>query len=190
MIENLWSTPFLKDKMPDDLRDDFLNVIFSEFDLKTPPSEFGLLNILENDIEPIQKFKKEVIVPAFDKFLLQTVGKSINEWDSYQMKGWITGTGRDYSINYHNHRGAELSAVFYLLCEEQDKGGAITFTDPRLNANRGYDTQFFDWFKPKLIIPQSGDLVVFPSFLPHFVSTYQGNIRIAIPVDLYLFTNK
>lgn len=190
MIRNLWSTPLLKDRMPDDLRDDFLNTIFTEFDLRTPPSEFGLMNILNNESESIQNFKDKVIVPSFDSFLMQTVGKSINDWDSYEMKGWITGTGKDYSINYHNHRGAELSAVFYLLCEEQDKGGAISFTDPRLNANRGYDESFFHWFKPELIIPKSGDFVVFPSFLPHFVSTYQGNIRIAIPVDLYLFANK
>lgn len=190
MIEQLWSTPFLKTEMPDELRDAFLNRVFTDYDLKTPPSDFGSLNILNNQSEEIKRFKSEVVLPAFDTFLQETLGKKIEDWKSYDMHGWITGTGKDYSLNFHNHRGAQLSAVFYLLCEEQDRGGVITFTDPRMNANRGYDEAFVPWFEPKVLIPKSGDIVVFPSFLYHFVTTYQSNIRIAVPVDLFLRTNK
>ena len=190
MIENLWATPFLKTKMSDEIRDLVVNRIFTDYDLKTPPSDFGSLNILNNKSEEFIQFRDNVIVPAFDQFLEQSLGKRITDWKSNEMHGWITGTGKDYSLNFHNHRGAQLSAVFYLLCEEQDKGGAITFTDPRMNANRGYDEAFVPWFEPKVLIPQSGDIVVFPSFLYHFVTTYQSDIRIAVPVDLFLRTNK
>ncbi len=190
MIQNLWGTPFLQTRMSDEVREGVLSRIFSEYDLTNPPSDFGVKNILEDSSEEFFRFRNDVVYPAFNSFLRNTLGKEIHEWGSHSMHGWITGTGRDYSLNFHNHRGAQLSAVFYLLCEEQDRGGVITFTDPRMNANRGYDEAFVPWFEPKVIIPKSGDIVVFPSFLYHFVTTYQSNIRIAVPVDLFLSTNK
>lgn len=190
MIENLWSTPFSQSRMSDEVKDLFLNKIFTEYDLQTPPSDFGQTNILDSDSEEIVRFKTEVVYPAFNSFLRNTLGKEISDWGSHKLHGWVTGTGKDYSLNFHNHRGAQLSAVFYLLCEEQDKGGMITFTDPRMNANRGYDESFLKWFEHKAIIPKSGDIVVFPSFLYHYVTTYQSNIRVAVPVDLFLRTNK
>lgn len=176
--------------MPEEFRDRLLTTIFSEYDLSNPPSDFGSLNILNSKSEAVEEFKHQVIYPAFDEFLNESLGKKIQDWNSHNMHGWITGTGKDYSLNHHNHRGAQLSAVFYLLCEEQNHGGIISFTDPRMNANRGYDEPFFEWFEPKIIVPRSGDIVVFPSFLYHFVTTYQSNIRIAVPVDLFLRTNK
>jgi len=75
------------------------------------------------------------------------------------------------------------------MCNAQDKGGEIIFTDPRQNANRGYDNCFQEWFKPLKITPTCGDIVVFPSYLYHYVTTYQSNIRIALPVDLFLFNS-
>lgn len=190
MIQQLWPTPFLQLKMPEDLRDSLLNRIFMDYDLQNPPSDFGRLNVLENESAEVQEFKQKVITPAFNQFLQETVGKSIDGWESHRLHGWVTGTGKDYSLNFHNHRGAQLSAVFYLLCEEQDSGGVITFSDPRMNANRGYDESFLKWFETKTIIPKSGDIVVFPSYLYHFVTTYQSNIRVAVPVDLFLRTHK
>ena len=89
---------------------------------------------------------------------------------------------------YHNHRGSQLSLVYYVLSEKTETG-SIHFTDPRHNANRGYDMKFLPWFEGLKLTVETGDLVVFPSFLYHYVSTYLGNVRIAIPVDLFLFDN-
>ena len=175
--------------MEDKYRDDFINHILYNFDVKLPPSDFGKNNILGEETEAVQTFKNCVVLPAFDAFLNESLNKSIKDWASYKIHSWITGTGRDYSINYHNHRGSQISAVFYLLCEEISSGGLITFTDPRQNSNRGYDERFEPWFDHFSIMPKSGDIVVFPSFLYHFVSSYQGNIRLAMPVDLFLHNN-
>lgn len=188
MIQNLWATPFSSSRMGDKYREDLINHILMKYDLNKPPSDFGKHNILNDEDESVIQFKNNVVLPAFNSFLRNTLGKEITDWDSYKMHGWLAGAVQGYNINYHNHRGSQLSAVFYLLCEE-GVGGEITFTDPRQNSNRAYDASFEPWFQHLSIEPKSGDFVVFPSFLYHFVSTYGGNIRLAIPVDLFLFAN-
>jgi uncharacterized protein (TIGR02466 family) len=188
VIHNLWSTPVLRTTMPDDIREEVLTAVFSDYNLVDGSHKFGSINVLENP--SLSKFKDKVITPAFDAFLDKTIDRTISSWDSHKMHGWVTGPGANYSINYHNHRGAQVSAVFYLICEENVSGGTISFTDPRMNANRGYDDAFRPWFEDLSFQPKSGDIIVFPSFLYHFVSTYQGNIRVALPVDLFLHTNK
>lgn len=190
MIDYLWPTPVAKYKMPEEYRDKLTNRILLDYDIFNAPSDFGSVNIFENNSEDIQEFRKEVVIPAFDNFLKETLQKSITHWAGYRDKAWIAGYNRDYSLAYHNHRGSQLSAVFYLLCEDTKAGGKISFTDPRQNANRAYDQNFFPWFEDLSFIPESGDIVIFPSFLYHYVSTYQGNIRLAMPVDLFLHTNR
>lgn len=190
MIQNLWSTPFLKTKMSPEISSGLSEKFFTEYNLMSPPSDFGVKNILEDDSDIIKRFKHEVVLPSFNSFLRNTLGKDISDWKGgYRTHAWLAGKGNDYSINYHNHSGAQLSAVFYILCEEYNSGGEISFTDPRQNANRGYDSNFSKWFEHHRFTPETGDIVVFPSFLYHFVSTYQGNIRLAVPVDLFLFAN-
>lgn len=186
MINNLWSTPVLQTQMPDDLRGQLLNKIYMDYDLSNPPSDFNSTNILNDKSKEIQEFKNKVVYPAFNEFLQKTLKKQINDWNSHRLQGWLAPPMYDYSLNFHNHRGCQLSAVFYLVCDDDFKGGLISFTDPRMNSNRGYDESFEPWFEDLRINPKSGDIVVFPSFLYHFVSTYKSNIRLAIPVDLFL----
>jgi hypothetical protein len=185
MIKNMWSTPMLFDSSPKELVEDMASSILSEYDTHTA-REFGSFNILDVDNEIIRKFKQEVVYPTFDTYLKETVGKGISEWAGHRMKGWVTSYPHGMSLAYHNHRGSQVSAVFYLLCEERSLGGEIVFTDPRQNANRGYDESFLPWFEHLRITPKTGDIVVFPSFLYHYVATYQSNIRLAMPVDLFL----
>lgn len=188
MIEQLWATPFMKETAPKDLLEEVTATILAEYDTQNTSGEFGSFNILDLDNEVIQRFKKEVVYPTFDKFLKETVGKGIDGWSGHRMKGWVASYPHGSSLAYHNHRGSQISAVFYLLCEERERGGAITFTDPRQNANRGYDESFLPWFEHLSLTPKTGDIAVFPSFLYHHVATYQGNIRIAMPVDLFLYS--
>jgi hypothetical protein len=190
MIKQLWSTPFAESKMSTDICDRMTQTILQEYDLFHTRTEFGSTNILDNPHEVIQEFKQTVVYPAFNSFLKESLNKSISDWSGHRTHGWIARYGDGQSLVHHNHRGSQLSAVFYLMCDTvEDNGGQIVFTDPRQNANRGYDTIFQEWFKPHVITPQNGDAVVFPSYLYHYVTTYQGNIRIALPVDLFLFNN-
>ena len=189
MLNKLWSTPVLQSKMDDGIKDALIQKLLVDYDIFNPPGDINKINLLEDKCKEIQDFKKTQVVPVFDEFLKLSLDKSLNDWKGYSLNGWLAGSGNDYSMRLHNHSGSQLSAVFYLMCEDLDHGGHITFTDPRHNANRGYDESFNEWFTPLIITPKSGDILVFPSYLYHQVSTYKSNLRLAIPVDIFLYTD-
>lgn len=190
MIQNLWSTPFLKTRFSEETRTELLNYLLVTQDIFNSSGDLTNVNVLDDECDLIQNFNNDIVLPVFDSFLKQSLDKNISCWKSHNLKGWLTGSGKNYVSNFHNHKGAAISAIFYLMCEEVDAGGEIYFTDPRQNSNRGYDNQFSAWFDHYSFTPKSGDVVVFPSFLYHYVATYRGNIRIAMPVDLFLYTNQ
>lgn len=160
--------------------------IFTNYDLSNPPSESRGDNIFNDNTSYINNFKK-IVYNAFDKYLKDTIGKSISDWHSYEMTAWITGSNKNYEMLLHNHSGSQLSAVFYVLAEDKNSGGDIVFIDPRANANRGYD----DWFNPMFDrfnhTPETGDYMIFPSFAYHRVNPYSSSLRICVPVDLFLY---
>ncbi len=189
MIKNLWSTPILQRTMSDSLRDGLINRLMQDYDIFNPPSDYSKINILESQATEVQEFLHGEVLPSFEEFCNLTLNKNLADWTDYRVSGWITGSSKDYSMQLHNHSGSQFSAVFYLLCEELDKGGEIVFTDPRQNANRGYDSKFESWFEPLKITPKSGDILVFPSYLYHTVLTYQSNLRLVMPVDCFMFAD-
>jgi hypothetical protein len=188
-MNNLWSTPVLVSESDDALRERFVNYLLQNYDVFNPPTDLNKINILEDKADEVREFVDCIVKPAFEQFLNSSLGLSFNDWEGYRLNGWLTGSGKKYSMSHHNHAGSQISAVFYLLCEDVGQGGRIIFTDPRQNANRGYDRKFSEWFAPLEIVPRSGSIVVFPSYLYHFVETYQSNLRLALPVDCFMFAD-
>lgn len=137
----------------------------------------------------LKDLKEQIFLPSFDKYLRETCSRSLEEWD-YKLNGWLVSYGEGKSLNYHNHRGSQLSSVLYIIADSNDDGGDILFTDPRQNANRGYDPLFNEWFESFKLKPKCGQIVIFPSFLYHYVETYRSNIRMALPVDCFLYTKQ
>ena len=186
-LNTLFPTPVLLDKINNtELLDAVIQDLLATIDFAAPPSDFQKYDVLLEGSPIIQEFKNTVVIPTFEKYLNQVCNISLANYSSYWMKSWITGTGYDYSIPVHNHSGASLSAVFYLMCEEQDKGGELMMIDPRPNANRGYDVNFKPLFEPQGLLPQTGDIVVLPSFLYHHSTIFKGKLRLAMPVDLFM----
>jgi len=175
--------------MNDSTREGLINRLMQDYDIFNPPSDYSKINIFDNKTTEIQQFLQSEVLPSFQKFCELSLEQNLEDWTGYNINGWITGSSKNYSMNLHNHSGAQLSAVFYLLCEEQERGGEIVFTDPRHNANRGYDKRFSSWFEPLQITPKSGDILVFPSYLYHTVLTYHSNLRLVMPVDCFLFAD-
>jgi uncharacterized protein (TIGR02466 family) len=175
MIDNLWGTPFYKTTIDEKLRFEVETYIMSNIDLDDPPGDVSSHDFFDSRHPLIQKLKQEMITQCHNYV----------ECDNVSVKGWVTGT-KDYSMTSHNHSGAHVSGVFYISTPH---GGPIVFSDPRFNASRGYKEGLKEQFglKPVTIIPQTGELILFPSFVYHEVPHYSGpSRRIALPVDFYI----
>jgi hypothetical protein len=185
-INNLWPTPVLLDKMSnDELVGNVCQTLFSDTDLLSPPSDFQNYDVLKDGGEIFKEFQKVVVEPAFDNYLKKILGLPLTRYKRFKLRSWIAGSSIGYMIPPHNHSGATLSAVFYLLCEEQDAGGEFIMMDPRSNAVRGYDDNFKPLFAEKRLTPKTGDVIVMPSYAYHYTLPFRGKMRLAMPVDFY-----
>lgn len=185
-FNKLWPTDvYLGDIENKQLLNSVCQTIFSELDLEKPTSVFQGFDLLEDGSTVFQEFRDRVIWPAFENYL-KNWNIDLKEFPDRRLRSWITGTQAGYMIPVHNHSGSTLSAVFYLMTEEQDKGGELVLVDPRSNANRGYKDQFKPLFENKYYLPASGEFVIFPGFLYHHTIPFTGTLRLAMPVDLFL----
>lgn len=141
-------------------------------------------NILDGNNIIFQKFKTNIVIPTFDRYLQKVFGKSVKDYTTSKFRGWPTNPNNGYTIPFHNHAGATLSGVFYLFCEENPSGNLI-LTDPRYNANRGYMSDFRHIFADQAFSPKSATSIIFPSFLYHYTTVFKGGLRLAIAVDFF-----
>lgn len=159
--------------------------ILLNVDFYCPPQNFQSFDILKDGPPNLQIFRDKIVIPAF-KTYLKNEGIDLDQFSNIRLRSWLTGGKNNSMIPVHNHNGASLSAVFYLLAEDIKEGGELVLMDPRSNANRGYLDEFKPLFENKVFSPTSGTFVVFPSFVYHHTIPYRGNLRLAMPVDLFL----
>jgi len=184
-INEVWPTIVLKGEIDQATLEKVCNSLLINSDIKNPPGDFQSFDILHDGCEDIKEFKETVVIPAFEEYL-NRMNLSLKNFPSNRLRSWITGTKNGYMIPIHNHSGSSFSAVFYLLCEEQNKGGELVMLDPRGNANRGYLDEFKPMFENLVYKPVSGEYVIFPSYLYHHTNVFNGTLRLAMPVDLFL----
>jgi len=185
-----WGTPIeILNVDKNDILGNLQYHIMTNYDLNNPISDFGNDNLFNDKSAAIQNFKDKIVIPAFNNYILKNYNVDVSK-DPNVFKCWITGTKNGYYMVSHNHSGAQFSGVFYLLAEEQNQGGSIIFTDPRYNANRGYDERFQKNFSPEILKPKTGDFVIFPSYLYHYVEQFKSSLRIALPIDMFLYFKK
>jgi uncharacterized protein (TIGR02466 family) len=92
----------------------------------------------------------------------------------------INGPGA-YNVP-HNHAANLLSGALYVTIPPGMQGGAIVFQDPRLNLN-AHDTEGMrklgirpPWATTSINVPPvSGEILIFPSWLIHFVEPFQAD---------------
>jgi hypothetical protein len=184
-LNNLWPTQVYKGSILNKHLDPTLNAIFQDVDLDHPYSDFQDFDILNDGPEALINFKDKVVWPAFENYFKE-IGMDLKEFPNRSLRSWITGTRNGYMIPAHNHSGSSVSAVFYLMCEEDNQGGELVAIDPRTNANRGYKDEFKPLFANLVYAPQSGEYLMFPSYLYHHTNVFTGSLRLAMPVDLFL----
>ncbi|MEO1190803.1 MAG: TIGR02466 family protein [Pseudomonadota bacterium] len=108
----------------------------------------------------------------------------------WQIKCWANVIRRGNANNMHNHVGCYWSGAYYLEAGEagqsESAGGLLVFHDPRngavsldlARARGGAETH-------PVVVPETGVLVLFPSWLTHSVTPYLGSgVRISVGVNL------
>ena len=115
---------------------------------------------------------------------------------SFDIQGWVNINRRGDYHNLHNHPHSWLSGTYYVAMPDQSGAvthrsdlnpGAISFFDPRAQANmnavRG-DGQFDPEHRK---LPQAGDLFLWPSFLHHLVHpNLMDDPRISVSFNVVL----
>ncbi len=108
---------------------------------------------------------------------------------SLQMVAWANVLRRGNDNRVHNHPGMSWSAVYYVTLGGEplsDADGLIEPVDPRGAANmvatpgRPFDHKV-------RIRPRAGEIILFPSWLQHYVNPYEGGeerISIAFNVSM------
>lgn len=179
-VNNLYPTPvYLSTISKEDCESLLTSVMQNE--IVSSPSDDDSSEIVKN----IPKLK-QLATEKFSEYLRLVYDMDLNDYH-FKFKAWLTGSMGGYSMETHNHAGSPFVAVFYVMCEHTDKGGELVLTDPRTNANRGYTLEFQPQFQPTVHMPKTGDVIIFPGFLYHHVRRYDATLRLAIPVDLFLY---
>ena len=145
-------------------------------------------------------------VPPFKNMFFNRVGgfvKFANELSDHELANlrfnnhcWFHVTRDGGYFQAHNHANASWSAVYCVDPGDDTplndhEAGCIVFADPRLNAKMHLDPanrnlrrdMSFDAFRLRL---QPAELLVFPSYLLHWVEPYKGDRpRITISANFW-----
>lgn len=179
-MNELWPTKVKLLKMD---MTEMANEVLSVIDMSKPASNLGGVDLFDTQNPVFLRFK-EAVLAEFSEYLREVTGFGLQDYPHSFTKAWLTYGSGTTMIPYHNHAGSQFSAVFYLMA---DGDGDIVFTDPRGNANRGYDSNMLRVeFSPVKHSPQAGDALIFPSFLFHYVAPFTSRFRICLAVDLFL----
>jgi uncharacterized protein (TIGR02466 family) len=100
---------------------------------------------------------------------------------AFELTGWaVVNRAGDYNVP-HNHNPNIISGAFYVRVPEGMQSGEIVFLDPRMNLNASVSRnlqekgQLPPWNKTSIShAPHLGDLIIFPSWLLHYVNAFSA----------------
>jgi uncharacterized protein (TIGR02466 family) len=179
-------------------------------------SNFISIEMLELDNEPMRKYaiEKAKGQPHQQYFIDDTVdvfkplheivtdrmnkihtmmGLSDELWQQVDLM-WLSVMFNSSITSPHNHPRQMLSAVYYVSAELTS--GTLVFMNPNDQHNQVIPStgrynivKEFNRYSSHLweIPPQTGKLVIFPSWLNHYVMTGDGSERISVAMDSKMF---
>jgi len=210
-ISTFFATPFYRVNEEDgvlaaDITRCCLDMQSEEFEKPDPPqgkipgvfeSNFNFLDHSAGRIQDLGLLIQKHLV----SFLAVINDSKPEDIASYRMSyhSWFHITTRGGYFRAHTHPLASWSVVYCASRGDDEPHqphnmGDIVFYDPRANAamfldptNRAMRRELsFNSFK---ITPRSGDLLIFPSFITHFVEPYQGEQpRVTVAANYWVNT--
>lgn len=194
MIEDglnlLYPTPLYKTTMELDFCEEMTNwYLTSEGIHDDLHDDYELVrnNIFMREDPVVDRFKG-IVTKKFREFFDVYLQEDMDDYEHYYI-GWINRSTGYGSMPTHNHSGAHFVSVFYIH-SDPDSTGNIVLQDPRFNANRGFLPKHQSMFSNIEYTPKTGDVLIFPAFLYHYVKPNNSGLRISCPVDVYIKDKK
>jgi len=176
--EKLFSTPIMRFQLPDH---ETLNADIMEEGGRLHAAGPGVTksnrggwhskgNLFDNETPCIQRVRDAAQEAVFE--VTRKVTSKVDP-DALRMKlfAWMNANPAGGYNAPHTHPGAHWSGVYYVSQPSVEKGssGMIEFLDPRSDLShwRILDAGTFRW--KRTIRPAAGELIVFPSYLVHWV---------------------
>ena len=108
------------------------------------------------------------------------VFSSMLELDLVQIDYWANINQSGSRNTLHNHKTAQFSAVYYLQAE--DTGGLMFYNSADIMSDCNAGSPFVRQYR---INPKDGDLLLWPSWVPHEVETnFSDKERINLAFDI------
>lgn len=200
---SLFETPVIVDHLPNaaELNRHLEEVILAERE-RHPGIQVSNVNGWHSDTHMLRwggnaaKELLERVVQAADSFTVDVRGQGKPRYRWFP-EMWANVSQPGAANQYHSHPGSFWSAVYYVDDgyggdADPKLGGELVLLDPRMPAV-AMNTPDLRFRRPghkpeqreKWMRPESGRLVVFPSWLLHAVNPYRGSrLRISIAVNL------
>ena len=140
-------------------------------------------NLFKHDAAPIQTLKK-----AAEQAVLQATQKITTKVDPAELKlklfAWMNANPPGGFNAPHTHPGAHWSGVYYVSQPDVETGnsGMIEFLDPRSDLPNWRILKTRALALKKTIRPEPGEMILFPSYLVHWVypnETQEERVSIA-----------
>lgn len=185
-VNLLYPTPLYKGTFSKELCQDMVDWYMSNDGLHDDShDEYELVrnNIFLRD-DPLIRRLKNCVTSKFEEYFSAVLDDPMENYEYYYV-GWLTRSSGYGSMATHNHSGAHYVSVFYLYSDEESTSNLV-IQDPRFNANRGFLPKHQKYFSNIEFTPKTGDFVIFPAYLYHYVKPAMQGMRIACPVDVYI----
>lgn len=184
MIKNYWSTHIMHTNINDDAYvaevGTYLKQRYSNTD--NWPTDLREVDIFKDEghTDPILDKVEHFITNSVNAYLIDVFNVTDLVCEGSELSIDAHATNHK-TIGAHQHNCAVISGIFYVDIDD----GAIIFHDPRVNASRGYPSEYRKYFENISIMPKAGDIILFPGFLMHeVINNYSENPRIIIPFDV------
>lgn len=128
------------------------------------------LDFLDRDTACIQRLRAAAIEAV--KEVTRRVTTKVDPDDlTLKISGWMNANPRGAFNAPHTHPGAHWSGVYYVAQPSVDTGnsGMIEFLDPRSDLPNWRILRAKPFRPKRKIRPQAGEIVLFPSYLTHWV---------------------
>ena len=147
---------------------------------------------IESNVSPIIKqnlveskfnfFKDETpIVKKTAQWFAECIIKTINtiqmeniSYDVMFMESWYHITKTNGVHEPHMHPGCSWCGVYYVDSGDEKKGGDTAFNNPVQSTYIDGGNQYLNNMEQYRVKAEDGKLILFPSFLTHYQSLYEG----------------